>query len=63
MPWPSMMPEDLRSPISNILASRNPMAADVWTEVRDWLIKHGVKAPDLPPPGPLPWIASAMRDQ
>lgn len=48
MPWPTMMPPDLRSAVNRVLGFRNVEAADVWTEVRDWLVAHGVQAPELP---------------
>ena len=63
MPWPTMIPHDLRSALDRIVQSRNPCSADVWTELREWLIRHGVEAPDLPPPGPEHWDGAAMRDQ
>ena len=47
--WPAMMPPDLRRTIDVVLSMRSPCAADVWTELREWLIKHDVEAPrDLP---------------
>lgn len=63
MPWPTMIPDDLRPAIDRIVQGRNRGVADVWTEVRDWLIKHGVEPPDLPPPAPPAWEGAAMRDQ
>ncbi len=63
MLWPTMMPADLRSAINHVLGARNVEAADVWTEVRDWLIKHGVEAPELPATEPSPWAGASMRDQ
>lgn len=48
--WPSMMPPDLRARIDVLLGTRNmPLAADVWTELREWLEMHEVE-----PPGRLP---------
>ena len=45
--WPTMIPPDLRRKLEPVLGSRNrPLAADVWTELRDWLLKHGVTPPD-----------------
>jgi hypothetical protein len=57
MNWPTMMPPDLRRRVEEILSERSPCAADVWTEVRDWLIRHGAEAPaelptDRPGDGP-----------
>ena len=44
-----MMPPDLRCSIEAALRVRSPCAADVWTEVRDWLVRHGAEAPaELP---------------
>lgn len=63
MPWPATIPDDLRSTLDPIIHGRYRHSADVWTELRSWLIKHGVEAPDLPPPGPQPWDGAAMRDQ
>lgn len=55
--WPSMMPPDLRRRVEAVLGMRSPCAADVWTELREWLIRHGVEAPaelpaDRPGDGP-----------
>ena len=48
--WPRMIPPDLRSRLEALLGTRNrPLAADVWTELRDWLISH-----EAEPPGNLP---------
>lgn len=48
MSWPNSIPSDLRGKIDAVLSMRNSDANEVWTELRDWLIQHGVKAPDLP---------------
>ena len=47
--WPTMMPPDLRRNIEGVLGMRSPCAADVWTELREWLVLHGVEAPDYLP--------------
>jgi hypothetical protein len=44
--WPTMIPPDLRRRLEATLSARNVEAADVWTEVRDWLIKHQVQPPE-----------------
>lgn len=47
MPWPTMMPPDLRTAVNRVFGSRNVEAADIWTEVREWLMAHGAEAPEL----------------
>jgi hypothetical protein len=47
--WPTMIPPDLRRRLESTLSARNVEAADVWTEVRDWLIKHQVQPPEKLP--------------
>ena len=42
-----MTPADLRSRLKPVLLGRNrPLAADVWTELRDWLIEHQAVPPE-----------------
>jgi hypothetical protein len=54
MPWPNTIPADLRRRLESVLSQRSPGAPELWGEVRDWLIKHGVEAPDrLPEEPPL----------
>jgi hypothetical protein len=62
LPWPTMMPEDLRRAVNRTLGARNVEAADVWTEVREWLIKHGVEAPQLPAAAPASWEGATQRN-
>lgn len=50
MPWPHTIPADLRRMIENALGRRSVGSPEIWGEVRDWLIKHGVEAPDHPLP-------------
>jgi hypothetical protein len=55
--WPQNIPPDLRRALDRALSMRNCSAPDVWGEVRDWLVAHGVRAPadlaeDLRPEGP-----------
>ena len=57
MTWPNTIPPDLRRRLDSVLSQRNHGAPELWGEVRDWLIKHGVDAPerlpeDMPPSGP-----------
>lgn len=63
MPWPTMMPDDLRRCVDDIIHRRNAEAADVWTELRDWLMKHGVEAPPLPAAVPAEGASGAQRSQ
>lgn len=44
--WPTMLPPDLRRILDGALSVRNVEAADIWTNVREWLIKHGAEAPE-----------------
>jgi hypothetical protein len=61
MPWPRSIPPDLRRQIENILGQRSHGPAEIWGEVYDWLVKHGVEAPDgLPFDRPE---ETAQRDQ
>jgi hypothetical protein len=47
--WPTMMPPDLRRVLDGTLSSRGVSSAEVWTDLRDWLIKHQVEPPaELP---------------
>jgi hypothetical protein len=45
MSWPNSIPPDLRRRIESVLSMRSHGAPEVWGELRDWLIKHGVQAP------------------
>ena len=49
MPWPNTIPADLRRHLDAVLSQRSVGAPDIWGEVRDWLIKHGVEAPERLP--------------
>lgn len=44
--WPTMTPPDLRTVLDGALSVRNVEAADIWTNVRERLIKHGAEAPE-----------------
>jgi hypothetical protein len=46
MTWPNNIPPDLRRLLESVLSYRSVGAAEVWGEVRNWLIKHGVEAPE-----------------
>ena len=50
MTWPNTIPEDLRRILTGTLATRSVGPAEVWGDLRDWLIQHGVE----PPAHPLP---------
>jgi hypothetical protein len=57
MTWPNSIPPDLRRRLEDVLSYRSFGPADLWGEIRDWLIKHQVAAPDqlpedLRPSGP-----------
>ncbi len=45
--WPTMIPDDLRYRRHEVLGGiSRPLAADVWTDLREWLIAHDVTPPD-----------------
>lgn len=46
MSWPYSIPADLRPRLEAVLGQRNHGAAEIWGEVRDWLVAHGVEMPD-----------------
>ena len=56
MQWPNDIPPDLRRRLECVLGQRSFGPADVWGEVRDWLIEHDVQPVALPedkrPDGP-----------
>jgi hypothetical protein len=61
MPWPQTVPPDLRPRLEDVLGQRSHGPAEIWGEIRDWLVKHGVEAP-----GGLPFDRpgeTAQRDQ
>ena len=62
MSWPYSIPAGLRNRINRVLGGRNHGAPEIWGEVRDWLVEHGVEKPpsvtiEKPPEG------GAQRDQ
>lgn len=57
MSWPRRIPPDLRKRLEAVLSYRDVETADLWTEVRDWLVEHEVEAPErLPEAAPLPAV-------
>lgn len=47
--WPTMIPADLRAALTGTLDGQaRPLATDVWTDLRDWLIAHGMELPSEP---------------
>ena len=57
MTWPHNIPPDLRRRLDAALSMRGCAAPDIWGEVREWLIQHGVEAQsqipeDRAPDGP-----------
>lgn len=40
------MPPDLRPRLEAVLKFRSVGAAEVWAEVRDWLVEHEVSVPE-----------------
>lgn len=57
MPWPSSIPADLRRILDGTLAQRGVNAAQVWGDLRDWLIKHQVEPPaEIPEETLADWL-------
>ena len=52
MTWPHTIPADLRRRLDAVLSLRSVAAPEVWGEIRDWLVKHGVEAPGALPEEP-----------
>jgi hypothetical protein len=59
MDWPKTCPPDLRRRLETVLSFRSFGAAEIWTELEEWLIAHGVAPPDDLPEDPP--IASGRR--
>lgn len=62
MSWPYSSPAGLRRRIDTVLGQCSHGAAEIWGEIRDWLVERGVEMPDTieverPPEG------GAQRDQ
>lgn len=49
MTWPHSIPPDLRRMLDSALSARSHGPAELWGEVRDWLILHGIEAPEKLP--------------
>jgi hypothetical protein len=61
MTWPYSVPTDLRRRLDGVLSQRSRGAAEVWGEVRDWLVEQGVEMPEAIQVEPSP--ETAQRDQ
>jgi hypothetical protein len=46
MPWPHTCPSDLRRRLEGVLSFRSPGPAEIWSEIRDWLVQQDIEAPD-----------------
>jgi hypothetical protein len=46
MSWTYSVPPDLRRQLEGVLGQRNCGAAEIWGEVRDWLVANKVPFPD-----------------
>jgi len=46
MSWPYSIPAGLRRRIENVLGQRSYGAAEIWGEIRDWLVENGVEKPE-----------------
>ncbi|MEM6481985.1 MAG: hypothetical protein AAF681_09080 [Pseudomonadota bacterium] len=56
------MPPDLRPRMDVVLGARQiPRSADMWTELRDWLEAHEVKAPEGLPVEQRPDVGGRKR--
>lgn len=44
--WPQTIPPDLRRKLDSVMGYRSCGPQDVWGEIRDWLVMHGVEVPD-----------------
>lgn len=47
--WPYTIPPDLRRRLENVLGMRSHGPAELWGEIRDWLVLHGAPAPQKLP--------------
>ncbi len=56
------MPAGLRHRLDAVLSQRSFGPAEVWGEIRDWLVENGVEMPDHIKPEPPPG-ETAQRDQ
>lgn len=44
--WPQTIPPDLRRKLENVMGYRQFGPQDLWGEIREWLVAHGVDAPE-----------------
>lgn len=44
--WPHSIPEDLRHRLASAMTARSYGPPELWGEIREWLIKHGVEPPE-----------------
>lgn len=51
MSWPHTIPADLRRRLESVMGFRSFGPTDVWAELCDWMIEHGVPAPEKLPVG------------
>jgi len=47
--WPQTILPDLRRRLDSVMGYRSFGPTDVWGEVRDWLVLHGVETPAILP--------------
>lgn len=47
--WPQTIPPDLRRKLENVMGYRQFGPQDLWGEIREWLVAHGVDAPEVLP--------------
>lgn len=51
--WPQTIPHDLKAKLEALEGFRNPPSnQDRWGAIREWLVAHGVDAPDRMPTAP-----------
>lgn len=46
MSWSYNIPAGLRRRLDAVLSQRNVGAAEIWGEIRDWLVEQGVEKPE-----------------
>lgn len=44
--WPQTIPPDLCRKLENVVGYRSYGSQDLWDEVREWLVAHGVEVPE-----------------
>lgn len=62
MPWSYTIPAGLRRRLDAVLSQRNVGSAEIWGEIRDWLVENGVEMPEHVRPEPAV-DGTAQRDQ